>query len=81
VRRDRIYNIRTAFVDWLVRRLGLAAVLAMPPVEVELPPPDPNGSEPERLRVPDYPAATGQDLKTLEMLWLQELRATPWPAP
>lgn len=36
-RRDRVYNVRTSFVDWLVRRIGLDTVLAMPYVEVELP--------------------------------------------
>jgi len=36
-RRDRVYNARTSFVDWLVRRVGLDTVLAMPYVEIEMP--------------------------------------------
>lgn len=77
LRRDRVYNIRTAFVDWLIRRYGLESVLAMPYIEVELP--APTGEDADVLRIPDYKAATGHELRALEMLWLQDLRSTPWP--
>lgn len=76
-RRDRIYNARTAFVDWLIRREGLDTVLAMPYVEVETP--DPEGGEPFVDAVPDYRAATGLDLPELEALWLRSLLAPPQP--
>jgi len=77
VRRDRAYNIRTSFVDWLVRRIGLDAVLAMPAIEIEAP--QPNRKDPVIIPVPDYPAATGHDLATLERMWLRDVRAGGWP--
>ena len=71
-RRDRIYNIRTAFVGWLIGRIGLERVLAMPALELVLPDAD-GGTETRQL--PDYAAATGLDLAALERLWLRQLRA------
>lgn len=72
-RRDRIYNIRTAFVGWLIGRVGLERVLAMPALELVLPGAD---GKTETRRLPDYSAATGFDLAALERLWLRQLRAT-----
>lgn len=76
-RRDRVYNIRTAFVDWLILRVGLERVLAMPYVEIETP--ARNGQTPEVQRVPDYAAATGADLELLERLWLRDLAVPARP--
>lgn len=76
-RRDRVYNIRTAFVDWLVARIGLERVLAMPYIEVESPGAD--GAEPEIVKVPDYETATGRRLPVLEWLWLRDVAAPPRP--
>lgn len=70
-RRDRVYNIRTAFVDWLIRSYGLETVLAMPYLERTLR--DPETGEPYSVRVPDYEAATGQPLPVLEQRWLAEV--------
>lgn len=79
-RRDRVYNTRTAFVSWLVESVGLETVLAMPFVlvadrdtatgEVLL---DSETGQPRMVRRPDYRAATGHDLATLELLWLTQL--------
>lgn len=76
-RRDRVYNVRTAFVDWLILRIGLARVLAMPYVEVETPGRD--GAPPEVQRVPDYAAGAGADLAVLERIWLRDLAAPGRP--
>jgi len=70
-RRDRVYNVRAAFVEWLVATYGRETVLAMPAREV----PDPDDPDGEPLRVPDYAAATGHDLVALERRWLAELTA------
>ncbi len=81
-RRDRVYNTRTAFVDWLIQKIGLDTVLAMPYVELPVVDPDtgevavdPETGEPQTVREPDYETASGYDLPTLEMLWLMELWA------
>lgn len=76
-RRDRVYNIRTAFVDWLIVRVGLDRVLAMPYVEIETPARDDAAADVQR--VPDYAAATGADLAMLERLWLRDLAAPARP--
>ncbi len=70
-RRDRLYNIRTAFVDWLIGRIGLDRVLAMPRLEVRWR--DSDGEEQARIQ-PDYQAATGHTLTELERIWIEELR-------
>jgi hypothetical protein len=79
-RRDRVYNTRAAFVTWLIERVGLSTVLAMPYIEIvdtdaatgeKLV--DPDTGEFRTHRLPDYVAATGYDLETLEILWLTEL--------
>lgn len=70
-RRDRVYNIRTAFVDWLIERYGLALVLAMP--YEEIPTTDPETGEARTDRRPDYAAATGHSLAELERLWLADI--------
>jgi len=81
-RRDRVYNVRTAFVDWLVERVGLETLLAMPVREVPDPaahgrePEDGGASEDQVLYLPDYEAATGADLRRLERLWLAEIGAS-----
>jgi hypothetical protein len=81
-RRDRVYNTRSAFVAWLVDRIGLEAVIAMP--FIEAPTRDPTTGqvilveetgEIQMDRQPDYRAATGHDLATLELIWLAELWA------
>ncbi len=72
-RRDRVYNIRTAFVDWLIRSYGLGTVLAMPYLERTVR--DPETGEPEVWRYPDYEAATGYPLAELERRWLATVRA------
>lgn len=69
-RRDRVYNVRSAFVDWLVARHGLATVLAMPPATIAV---DAGNGETEDRVVPDYAAATGDSLTQLERRWLSEL--------
>lgn len=77
-RRDRVYNVRAAFVGWLVTTYGRDTVLAMPAREV----PDPDDPDGEPLRVPDYEAATGLGLVALERRWLAELTGdaeTPSP--
>jgi hypothetical protein len=81
-RRDRVYNVRAAFVGWLIDRIGLERVLAMPYLEVPVidpqtgqPQRNPDTHEVEMARQPDYVAATGYDLPTLEALWLMELLA------
>jgi hypothetical protein len=71
-RRDRVYNIRAAFVDWLIRNFGREVVLAMPYQEHTTV--DPDSGEQKVERVPDYAAATGHTLPELERLWLAELR-------
>lgn len=75
-RRDRVYNVRAAFVAWLVATYGRETVLAMPAREVA----DPEDPDGEPLRVPDYEAATGLDLVALERRWLAELTAGDAPA-
>jgi hypothetical protein len=70
-RRDRIYNVRAAFVSWLIERHGLDLVRAMPErTEQRL-----NALSGERMEmaVPDYEAATGRSLTQLESAWLREL--------
>lgn len=81
-RRDRAYNIRAAFVGWLVNRLGRETVLAMPYAERPERDPDsgavltdPDTGDVQMHREPDYLAATGYDLRTLELIWLRELWA------
>jgi hypothetical protein len=81
-RRDRVYNTRAAFVDWLIDEVGLETVLAMPYLTVPDVDPatglvrrDGETGEPAMKRVPDYRAATGYDLPTLEILWLADLWA------
>jgi hypothetical protein len=71
-RRDRVYNIRTAFVDWLIRSYGLDLVLAMPFQEIQAT--DPETGEPRTERRPDYTAATGHSLAELERLWLAAVK-------
>jgi len=68
-RRDRVYNVRAAFVEWLVANYGRQTVLAMPSREV----PDPASTEGGTLAVTDYAAATGHSLVALERRWLAEL--------
>jgi hypothetical protein len=70
IRRDRVYEIRTSFVGWLVDHYGLPLVLAMPYREATSE--DQNG-QPVTVRQPDYLAATGHDLHTLEWMWLQDV--------
>jgi hypothetical protein len=72
-RRDRVYNIRAAFVDWLIRSYGLDTVLAMPFHEHRST--DPETGEVRVDRSPDYEAATGRSLADLERLWLEEVKA------
>jgi hypothetical protein len=70
-RRDRVYNVRAAFTEWLVNRYGRGVVLAMPHYEVRE---AQEGSGEPVLRVlPDYRAATGFSLEELETIWLAEL--------
>jgi hypothetical protein len=70
-RRDRVYNIRAAFTEWLVGRYGREMVLAMPSFEVQE---AQEGSQEPVLRIlPDYREATGFDLDELETIWLAEL--------
>lgn len=71
-RRDRVYNVRAAFVEWLVGQIGLETVLAMPYVEVPSAATDRAGP-PAMERRPDYVRATGYDLRTLELVWLTSL--------
>jgi len=70
-RRDRVYNIRTAFVDWLVRTYGLETVLAMDYQERTVR--DAETGRDAVVRVPDYEAATGHGLAELERAWLATL--------
>lgn len=70
-RRDRVYNIRTAFVSWLIDRVGLETVLAMPVAEVTWA--DPAGTEAGRARLPDYERAAGAGLAELERRFLASL--------
>lgn len=72
-RRDRVYNVRTAFVAWLVERYGLETVLAMP--STAMPTPVGGGDGDGARAVPDYAAATGASLTALERRWLAELTA------
>jgi hypothetical protein len=69
-RRDRVYAIRTSFVGWMIDRWGFDRVSAMPFREVR---PEGSTDPEERVRLPDYEAATGHDLETLERLWLRDL--------
>ena len=71
-RRDRVYNVRSAFVAWLVERYGLETVLAMPETSVTVPT---AAGTPESRPAPDYAAATGETLAQLERRWLAELTA------
>lgn len=73
-RRDRVYNVRTAFVGWLIDHYGLDTVLAMPKTTVEVDGSRGDGDPAERT-VPDYAAATGDSLTQLERRWLAELTA------
>jgi hypothetical protein len=69
-RRDRVYNARAAFTGWLVDRVGLDTVLAMPAEEVTV------RTEEGRTRnytQPDYEAATGFAVEELETMWLAEV--------
>lgn len=70
-RRDRVYNIRTAFVDWLIAQVGLPTVLAMPVAEVTWT--DPGSGEAGQARLPDYERAAGADLVALERRFLRSL--------
>lgn len=70
-RRDRVYNIRAAFTEWLVDRIGTEEVLAMPSREVQEA--GEGSQEPVRKQVPDYHAATGFTLDQLETIWLAEI--------
>ncbi len=81
-RRDRVYNERAAFVGWLVEKIELETVLAMPYFEVAQRDiesgevlRDPETGEVFTYRLPDYRTATGYDLETLELLWLMQLWA------
>ena len=67
-RRDRVYALRTSFVAWLIQHWGLDTVLAMPETAV----PDPDAPE-QTLRRPDYAAATGRTLASLELEWLEHV--------
>ena len=71
-RRDRIYNVRAAFVAWLVERYGLDLIGAMPSrTDTRL---NALAGERAEMIVPDYEAATGRTLTQLEAAWLRELR-------
>ena len=70
-RRDRVYNIRTAFVGWLIARIGLARVLAMPAATVTWT--DPASGERRQQILPDYELATGSSLGQLERQFLRSL--------
>lgn len=70
-RRDRVYNIRTAFVDWLVGRIGIDRVLAMPAASVVWT--DPASGERRQRSLPDYEAAAGASLGELERRFLRTL--------
>lgn len=69
-RRDRVYSIRTSFVDWLVANYGLETVLAMPYREVSA---DTADGGTVTHREPDYLTATGHRLPELERLWLEHV--------
>ncbi|MBK6768205.1 MAG: hypothetical protein IPG72_04105 [Ardenticatenales bacterium] len=69
-RRDRVYNVRSAFVDWLIARYGIETVLAMPKTTIAV---DAGNGETAERTVPDYAAATGDSLTQLERRWLAEL--------
>ncbi len=79
VRRDRVYNVRAAFVGWLTEQIGLERVLAMPYLEVPAAVPTAGAAAGEATeevpleRRPDYRRATGYDLRTLELIWLTQL--------
>jgi hypothetical protein len=62
-RRDRVYNARASFTGWLIGRVGLTTVLAMPARRVE-------GRR--DAYEPDYEAATGFTLEELETVWLAD---------
>lgn len=70
-RRDRVYNIRTAFVDWLIQRIGVEALLAMPVAEVSWT--DEGSGETGLARLPDYERAAGASLAELERRFLASL--------
>lgn len=70
-RRDRVYNIRTAFVDWLIGRIGLETVLAMPAVSVTWT--DAQSGEKRQRILPDYETAAGASLGQLERSFLFSL--------
>lgn len=70
-RRDRVYNIRTAFVDWLIGRIGLERVLAMPAVSVTWT--DAQSGERRQRILPDYETAAGASLGQLERSFLLSL--------
>ncbi|MCC7020818.1 MAG: hypothetical protein IT332_13735 [Ardenticatenales bacterium] len=77
-RRDRVYNVRSAFVAWLIERYGIETVLAMPKTTIRV---DAGNGETADRTVPDYAAATGDSLTQLERRWLAELtRNTARPA-
>lgn len=69
-RRDRVYNVRSAFVEWLIERYGIETVLAMPKTTIRV---DAGNGETADRTVPDYAAATGDSLTQLERRWLAEL--------
>jgi hypothetical protein len=70
-RRDRVYNARAAFTEWLVDRLGRDVVLAMPYEELQEA--REGSDEPVRRKVPDYRDASGFTLEQLETIWLAEI--------
>lgn len=70
-RRDRVYNIRTAFVDWLVGQIGIERVLAMPAVSVVWT--DAASGERHQQSLPDYESAAGASLGDLERRFLRAL--------
>jgi hypothetical protein len=69
-RRDRVYNARAGFTGWLIDRIGVNEVLAMPAKVVREPR---NDGKLEEVRLPDYRRATGLDLGGLEALWLAQV--------
>jgi hypothetical protein len=73
-RRDRVYNVRAAFTEWLIERVGRRTVLAMPGREIREA--QEGSDEPVRRLLPDYVRATGFELEELETIWLAEV--TRW---
>ncbi|MFQ5460630.1 MAG: hypothetical protein ACE5EL_07535, partial [Anaerolineae bacterium] len=70
-RRDRVYNVRAAFTEWLARRVGIETLVAMPARVIREA--QEGSAEPRVRREPDYEAATGFTLAELEAIWLAQL--------